>query len=82
MVTYPVRTTILRSGSRARTAASAPLVPKELCRSCPERLACLTSTITFEDQTGAVQDAVFGGLTRGERVELKRMREQLDAITA
>jgi hypothetical protein len=42
------------------------------CNQCDERMACLASTLQFEQRNGAVQPAVFGGLTESQRIVLRR----------
>jgi hypothetical protein len=44
---------------------------KNLCSQCPERLACLASTMRFETRTAATQWGVFGGLNEPERTALR-----------
>lgn len=41
-----------------------------LCGLCPEREACLRSTLRYERRTGESQPAVFGGFTASQRAAL------------
>ena len=51
---------------------------KQLCFSCPEKHACLGSTLRIERRIGGAQPGTFGGLTESERAEIYRKDKPTD----
>lgn len=60
--------------SKPRTNRSK--LAKTLCHLCPERAACLASTMRFEIREGMTQPCTLGGLNEYERATLRHRREQ------